>query len=109
MISFIQMKKASKAYLKTALKYYPGIAREITEGHRFETWVGLATMRVNQLVDAKYITNVKALEKFMRDAASAYANKELERLGKVSKQKKEEDLLEALVKDAGFGTDLNGI
>jgi hypothetical protein len=100
------VKRGSKAYLKSALKYYPGLAKEITEGHRFDTWVGLATMRINQLIDSKYIRNIHALEKFMRDAANAYANRELARLGKVTKQKQDEDLLEALIKDAGFSSEL---
>jgi hypothetical protein len=63
------------------LRNYPGLIKHLMEPHRWDLWTRLCAERCNTLEIAGYIPNKFALEKFIRDAASAYADVQLKRLG----------------------------
>lgn len=78
MIFQSKVKEIAKAHLKNTLKEYAGKFKFLTEGYKFEKFCELCTMRLLQLDTAGYVKSQFAIEDFIKQAAIAYALKQLE-------------------------------
>lgn len=77
------VKLVASHFLKTTLRSYPGLLKYLFEPHRWDLWVRMCAERCNQLDLAGYVPSKAAMNKFIEDAASAYADRQLKNAGNV--------------------------